>query len=136
MAYPGPAKEVMPRATTADTLQIKSRLIRRRCINGALQLSWIDEPPGRLRPSAGQVLEIRESRGGTWQPLAWDDQGGVVVEGLGKKKGQGFQWQVTLSRPTAGKMLQLRVFPEIGRKLRGLEVDSLPGCPAGNGEGL
>jgi hypothetical protein len=134
-AYPGKASAILPRNTATPNL-IGGRVMRTHaCLpGGELQVTWLDEPPGRLAPSEGQVLEIVEQRGAAWVPVAWDDQDDVVVravkrvkaddkdKALAKARGEkmprykGFEWSVTVSRRgLEGKGLYLRLLPGHGQ---------------------
>jgi hypothetical protein len=128
-AYPGAATSVMPRPTAMPALAYQSKISSHQCDpDTTLRIDWIDEPPGRLIPSAGQILGIDEFDGTRWKDFAWDDQKDVVVEAVAPVKG-GFKWRVTLARPTAGKALRLRVLPRPGQPLTGFE-SSFDGCSA------
>jgi hypothetical protein len=116
-AYPGRASAILPRNTATPKL-IGGRVMRTHaCLpGGELQVTWLDEPPGRLAPSEGQVLEIVEQQGAAWVPVAWDDQDDVVVRAVKHVKNKGFEWSVTVSRRgLEGKGLYLRLLPGHGQ---------------------
>jgi neutral ceramidase len=138
LAYPGKPEEIMPRATAANPLTRAPALLERRCSDdGMLEVTWLDQPPGRLNPSDGQVLQIEALQEGNWTRFAWDDQADVVVEAVGRRKNEGHEWKVTLSRSTAGKTLQLRILPRRGGQFPGALSAPFSGCPATstNGKG-
>ena len=128
-AYPGKASAILPRNTATPKL-IGGRVVRTHaCLpGGELRVTWLDEPPGRLAPSEGQVLEIVEQQGAAWVPVAWDDQDDVVVRAVKRVKHQGFEWSVSVSRKgLGGSVLRLRLVPGHGQPE--YLSESFPGCP-------
>lgn len=128
-AYPGKASAILPRNTATPKL-IGGRVMRSHaCLpGGELRVTWLDEPPGRLVPSEGQVLEIVEQQGAARVPVAWDDQDDVVVRAVKRVKHQGFEWSVTVSRSgLEGKDLYLRLLSGHGQPE--YVSESFPGCP-------
>ena len=95
---PGSSRSYFPRPTGPPWPGAVTRRVEpATCANGMLVATWVGAPPGRLLPSAGQVVEIqRRTAAGTWEPAAWDDHRSVVVRAIGKAGG-GFRWQVTWS---------------------------------------
>jgi neutral ceramidase len=127
-AYPGKASHILPRKTATPKL-IGDRVMRSpACLpGGELRVTWLDEPPGRLAPAEGQVLEILEQQGADWVPVAWDDQDDVVVRAVKRVKNKGFEWSVTLSRKgPEGSSLRLRLLPGHGQPE--YVSESFPGC--------
>ena len=121
-AYPGKATRILPRPDAAPALDRGRALLSTGCLaEGGLRVTWLDEPPGRLRPADGQVLELQRSRNGVWAAEAWDDQSDVVVESVrarraGAAHGRGWEWSLLLSRPgLGGSVLRLRLLPRHGQ---------------------
>ncbi len=112
VAFPGRPSAVMARPTDGPPLVGSPIIVGHRCVRPALlEVTWVDEPPGRLIPADGQLLAIDEQGPQGWREIAWDDQTDVTVAAVGPVKGEGFLWRVTLARATAGPALRLRILP-------------------------
>ncbi|MGH7562194.1 MAG: neutral/alkaline non-lysosomal ceramidase N-terminal domain-containing protein [Gemmatimonadales bacterium] len=125
-AYPGKSLRLLPDRTATPALTGGRVLLSQACLEGGRRrITWLDEPPGRLAPALGQVLEVSEPRGSVWEPVAWDDQRDVVVEAVGPENGRGFRWSVTIARPALSTgRLRLRLLargqlPETLHDLKG-----------------
>ena len=135
-AFPGAPIAIMPGPTTFPALVGPPTWLSRACRDHSLELSWLDEAPGRLRPAEGQVVAVDSARSdGSWAPFAWDDQSDVLVESVGggvarRPHGsavKGHVYRATIARNTAGRDLRLRILGP-GGAIR-LEHASIAGCP-------
>ena len=131
-AFPGSPKRIVPGKTSTPELKGPRVLLSKACLRGGqLHVTWLDEPPGRLAPSEGQVLELGLKEGGGWVPIAWDDQTDVVVQAMDRvkalKERDGYKWSVTFSRQGfAGKDLYLRLLARHGQPQ--IDLGPFPGC--------
>jgi neutral ceramidase len=132
MAYPGDPKPLLPDSAAEPRLAGTRRVLANQCLaNGGRRITWLDEPPGRLAPHHGQVLELLEERGAGWTAVAWDDQSDVVVEAVEPKRvknpaARGYEWSVALARRVTGP-LRLRLLPRGSLPDQTLDV---PACTA------
>jgi hypothetical protein len=130
-AFPGSPKAIVPGKTNTPALYGPRVLLSKACLRGGqLHVTWLDEPPGRLAPSEGQVLELGLKEGGGWVPIAWDDQTDVVVQAMDRVK-SGYTWSATFSRKGfAGKSLYLRLLARHGQPQ--IDLGPFPGCTGAN----
>jgi len=128
MAFPGSPKGILPGKTNIPRLFGTRDSLSHACLpGGELRVTWLDEPPGRLAPSEGQVLEIGWRNGATWVPIAWDDQSDVVVEAVDRVKYRGYQWSVTFFRGGfEGRPLYLRLLARHGQAQ--IDLGPFQGC--------
>lgn len=126
VATPGTERRLLyPRSNGPDPGQIPRRVDPPQCSNGDFKAGWIDAYPGALVPADGQVLEIQQrTSGGTWQPVAWDDDRGVEVRAV-RPSGEGYLWEVTWRPPTPPSGEHRLVLTE--RQWAGSTVEALPG---------
>ncbi len=119
IVYPGKAAPVLPQHE--GPAEVARRVLSARACGDTLVVRWVDLHPGRIRIDEAPLLRIERHRGAVGAVVvARDGDPDVEVRWLGRRKGDGWLWEVrwrTGSHPEPGPwrvVLQPRLgMPEV-----------------------